>query len=134
MPELTAGPEAGAPPAEGGEVTSPVVPPGEGGGAGAAPAKRDDRRKRDNGYTKKSADMRTTSRKYEMNTMATPEAALGVTRRTLIPGDLTDLIKLEGRAPRDDNEVKLFESNSEMKMLLETLEKKNGKQDRETEV
>jgi hypothetical protein len=134
MPELPAGPEAGAPPPEGGEVTGPVVPPGEGGGAGAAPAKRDDRRKRDNGYTKKPADMRTSSMKYEMSKMGTPEAALGVTRRTLIPGDLAELVKMEGRVPRDDNEVKLFESNSEMKMLLETLEKKNGKQDRETEI
>ena len=123
---------AGAPPAEGAEVSTPVVPPGEGGPTAAAPAKRDDRRKRDNGYTAKKSDMRGTSRKYELNTMATPEAALGVTRRTLVPGDLTDLIRLEEGVVRDDNETKLHEASSELKMLLLNLEKKNAKQDRET--
>lgn len=123
-PEIPTPPEQPA-----GGVNEPVLPPGSTAGGGAAPAKRNDRPKRDNGYKKKPTDMRSSALRtqaYSMRTMGTPEAALGSSSRTLVPGDLSDLMRLEERFNRDSDERKLHEVDSDIKNLLHNLENKDA--------
>jgi hypothetical protein len=111
-------PEAGG---EEGGVKTPVIPPAELAGATTAPAKRND--------TKRKPDMRSSELRrqdYTMRSMGIPEAGLGSSNRTMMPGDLKSLSRLEETIYRDD-EVLLHEANSEIKNLLSNLEKKNAK-------
>lgn len=128
-PEAPPAPPEAPAPGEGGAVNEPVLPPGSTAGGGAAPAKRNDRPKRDNGYKKKSVDMRSSALRaqaYSMRTMGTPEAARGASSRTLVPGDLADLVRLEERLSRDNDEHKLHEVDSDIKNLLHNLENKDA--------
>jgi hypothetical protein len=89
------------------------------------PAKR-----RDNGYEHVAVDRREAGgRLRHMKSDAIPEAGLGATARTMFQGrnELAGLAKLSENVVRDENERKLHEVNSEIKILLDSLEKKNAK-------
>ncbi len=100
----------GTEPPEGGPVPVDQLPP----------AKR-----KDNGYKPVSVDRRDAKgRSHSMNSTAIPEAGLGATKRTMIPGydNLAQLAKLSEGLERDDEEYRVHEVNSQLKNLLNSLE------------
>jgi len=117
---LGATPEA---PAEAPPEAPAETKPGEAGPVGVdqlPPAKRRD------GLDRRDAK----GRKHAMNSLAVPEAGVGATQRTMFPGydNLVQLSKLSENVSREDeDENKLHEVNSEVKMLLTSLEKMDAK-------
>ena len=71
-----------------------------------------------------------------MNSTAIPEAGLGATQRTMFPGydNLVGLSKLTENLSMDENELKLHEVNSEVKMLLTSLEKMDANKITKTKI